>query len=83
MTKIIEVMLAKWNEKLIAVSFLLNLTPLGLPHIKKGRPCSRAKSTWKCKFQHYAVFSAKVQRSVILSENFTLSSIKNDQLKDL
>ena len=30
-------MLAKWNKKLIAISFLLNLIPLGLPDIKKGR----------------------------------------------
>ena len=47
MTKIIEVMLAKWNAKLIAVSYLLNLTPLELPHIKKGRLWNMAKSTWK------------------------------------
>ena len=35
-TKSIEVMLAKWNGKLIAVSFLLNLTQLELPHIRKA-----------------------------------------------
>ena len=70
------------NGKLIAVSFLLNLTPLGLPHKEKGRLCSRAKSKWKSKFHPYPVFSAKVQRSIMLSENFTLSSIKKDQLKD-
>ena len=35
-TRIIEVLLAKWNGKLIAVSFFLNLTPLGLSHIKKA-----------------------------------------------
>ena len=29
-------MIAKWNAKLIAVSFLLNFSPLELPHIKKG-----------------------------------------------
>ena len=49
-TKSIEVMLAKWNGKLIAVSFLLNLTPLGLPHIKKGRLWNMVKSTWISKF---------------------------------
>ena len=43
-------MLAKWNGKLIAVSFLLNLTALGLPHTKKGRLWNMAKSTWICKF---------------------------------
>ena len=76
-------MLAKWNGKLIAVSILLNLTPLGLPHIKKGRLCSRAKSMWKSEFHPYAVISTKVQRNVIPSEDLTLSSINKDQLKDL
>ena len=44
-------MLAKWNGKLIVASCLLNLTLLGLPHIKKGRLWSMAKSTWKTEFQ--------------------------------
>ena len=78
-----EVMLAKRNGKLIAVSFLFNLTPLGLPHVKKERLCSRAKSTWKRKFHPDAVFSARAHRSVMPSENFALSSINKDQLKDL
>ena len=66
-------MLAKWNGKLIAVSIC----------IKKGRLCSRAKSTWKSEFHPYAVISAKVQRSVMPSKDLTLSSINKDQLKDL
>ena len=32
-------MLAKWNGKLNAVSFLLNLIPLGLPNIKRKAGC--------------------------------------------
>ena len=76
-------MLAKWNGKLIAVSFLLNLTPLELPHIRKGRLCSMAKSTWKSEFHLYAVFSIRAQRSSMPSENLVLSSINKDQLKDL
>ena len=40
-------MLARWNGKLIAVSFLLNLIPLGLPHITKGRLGNMAKSRGK------------------------------------
>ena len=55
-------MLAKWNGKLIAVSFLLNLTPLGLPHIKKGRPCSRAKSTWKSEFHPKSTAESQTKR---------------------
>ena len=51
--------------------------------MKKGRFCGRTKSTWKSEFRPYVAFSAKVQRSVMLSENFTLSSINKDQLKDL
>ena len=43
-------MLAKWNEKSIAVSYLLNLATLGLPHIKKDRLWSMAKSTCKSEF---------------------------------
>ena len=46
-------MLVKWNWKLIAVSFLLNLTRLELPHIKKGRLYSMAKSKWKSEFYPY------------------------------
>ena len=76
-------MLAKWNRKLIAVSFVLNLTPLGFLHIKKGRLCSMDKSTWKSEFHRYAVFSTRAQRSFMSSENFALSSTNNDQLKYL
>ena len=76
-------MLAKWNGKLISVRFLLNLTPLGLPHIKKGRLYSRAKSKWKSEFHPDAFFSARAQRSVMPSKNFSLSSINKDQFKDL
>ena len=46
-------MLAKWNEKLIAVGSLLNLTPLGFSHIKKSRLCSLAKFTCKSTFTWY------------------------------
>ena len=76
-------MLAKWNGKLIAVSSLLNLTRLGLSHIKKGRLCSMAKSTWKSEFHPYMVFSSRAQWSIMTNENFTLSSINKDQHKDL
>ena len=76
-------MLAKLNGKLIAVSFLLNLTPLGLLHIKKSQLGSRAKSTWKIEFHPEAVFPTRAQQSVIPSENVALSSINKDQLKDL
>ena len=74
-------MLAKWNGKLIAVSFLLNLTPWGLPHIKKGRPWNMAKSTLKSKFHllPYVVFSTRDQWTVTPIENFALSSISKDQ----
>ena len=48
--KIIKVMLGKWKEKLFAVSYLLNLTQLGLPFIKKGRLWSMAKSRCKREF---------------------------------
>ena len=34
---VLQVMLTKWNGKLIVVSLLLNLTPLGLLYIKKYR----------------------------------------------
>ena len=76
-------MLAKLNGKLIAVSFLLNLTPLGLLHIKTDRLCSMPKSTWKSEFHPYAVFSTRAQQSLMPSKNFALSSINKDQLKDL
>ena len=66
--KLQKLLNSKCNGKLIAVSFLLNLTLLGLPHIKKGRLCSRAKSTWKSEFHPYAVFSAKAQRSVMFAK---------------
>ena len=76
-------MLTKWNGKLIAVSFLLNLTSLGLSHIKKGLLCSMVKSTWKSEFHPYAVFLTRAQWSVMLGENFSHSSINKAQLKDL
>ena len=60
MTKIIEVMLAKWNGKLIALSDLLNLTPLELPHIKKGRLWNMAKSTWISKFHLTRSFQQEI-----------------------
>ena len=56
-------MLAKWNGKLVAVSSLLSLTPLGLLHIKKSRLCSLAKYTCKSEFRPYAVFSIRAQSS--------------------
>ena len=42
-----------------------------------------AKSTWKSEFHPYAVFSTRAQRSVMPSENFSLSSINKDHLKEL
>ena len=82
-TKIIEVVQVKWNGKLIAVSYLLNLTPLGLRLIKKGRLWSMIRSTWKSKFHPCAIFSARAQRSAMSSKNFALSIINKDQVKDL
>ena len=82
-TKIIEVMLAKWNEKLIAVSYFLNLTPLALPYIKKGRSWSMAKYLWESQFHPCAGFSAREQGSVMPSKNFLLSRISKDEIKDL
>ena len=76
-------MLAKWNGKLIVLSFLLDLTPLGLPHIKEGRLCSMAESTRKSELHPYQTFSTRAHRSVMLSKNFELSRINKDQLKDL
>ena len=61
-------MLAKWNGKLIAVSFLFNLTQLGLPHIKKDQLCSRAKSTWKTELNPDAVFSARALQELQLEK---------------
>ena len=81
--QIIEVMLTKRNGKLIAVNVLLNLTPLGLPHIQKDQICSMTKSAWKSEFHPYVVFSTRAQRSVIPSKNFALSGINKDQLKDM
>ena len=50
----------------------------------KDRPAlSMAKSTWKSEFHPYAVFSTRAQRSVMPSENFSLSSINKDHLKEL
>ena len=74
-------MLTKWNGKLIAVSYLLNLTPLGFLHINKSRLWSKAKSKCKSEFHPYAVFLTRTQRNVKPSENFALSSINKDQLK--
>ena len=51
-------MLVKWNEKLIAVSYFLDLSPLGLPYIKKAGPeawpnsCGKVNSTFAQAFQH-------------------------------
>ena len=78
-------MLAKWNGKLITVNFLLNLTPLGLPYINKGRLWIMAKSTRKSEFHPYAVFStraqrgsgqARISRSLVLTR-FNLHPIKS------
>ena len=73
-------MLAKWNGKLIAVSCLLNLTPLGLPHIKKHRHWHMVKSTWKSEFHPSTVFSTRAQGSVMPTKNFALSRIIKDEL---
>ena len=76
-------MLAKWNGKLITVSCLLSLTPLGLPHIKKCWLFNMTNSTWKSEFQPRAVFSRKAEWSAVPSENFALSSINKDQHQEL
>ena len=76
-------MLAKWNGKLIAVIFLLNLTLLGLSYMNKGRLWNMAKSTWKSEFYSYVVCLTRAQRSATPSESFAISSFNKDQLKDL
>ena len=63
--------------------FLLNLTLLGFPHIKKVRLWSMVKSTWKIEFYPWVVFSTRAQGSVMPSKNLTLSRIDKDELKDL
>ena len=80
--QIIKILESCWPNKLIAESCLLILTPLGLSHIKKGRLWSTAKSTCKCEFHPYAVFSAWAQWKVKSSDKLVLSSINKDQLKD-
>ena len=80
--QIIKILESCWPNKLIAESCLLILTPLGLSHIKKGRLWSTAKSTCKCEFHPYTVFSAWAQWKVKSSDKLVLSSINKDQLKD-
>ena len=80
--QIIKILESCWPNKLIAESCLLILTPLGLSHIKKGRLWSTAKSTCKCEFHPYAVFSAWAQWKVKSSDKLALSSINKDQRKD-
>ena len=78
-------MLAKWNGNLIAVSSLLNLTPLGLPHIKKDQLWSMARSTCKSEFHPYEVFSTRAQwggqariwRRPVLSNKDQLKGLQN------
>ena len=76
-------MLAKWNRRLIAISYILNLSPLGLPHIKEGRLWSMTKSTCKSEFHPYPVFSTRAQwrDQARISRRPVLSN--KDQLKDL
>ena len=76
-------MLAKWNGKLIAVCFLLNLTPLVLPHIKKDRLCSMDKSTCKSEFHPYVLFSTRAQKRVQARISHRPVLTNEDQFKDL
>ena len=61
------------KRKVHCVKFLLNLTPLGLPHIKKDRFWSMAKSTWKSKFHLtylrglFKSCYARISRSLVLT----------------
>ena len=61
----------------------MNLAPLELPLIMEGRLWSMGKSKYKSEFHPYAVFLTRAHWNVIPSENFVLSSINKDQLRDL
>ena len=77
-------MLAKWNGKLIAVSYV-EKTLLGLPHIVKAasepwpNPRVKVNSTLAWSFQQEACW----EMGVMLKVNFTLFSNNKDELRDL
>ena len=73
-------MMAKWIRKLVAVIYLLNLGPLGLPHILKCSLWGMAKSTCKSQFHIYTIFST-AQLYIMPNVNFALSSINKDQFE--
>ena len=80
-TKIIKVVLAKWNGKLIAVSYLMKK----LPHIVKAasekwpNPRAKVNSTLEQFFQNDPCWEMNIMPNV----NFALSSKNKDQLRDL
>ena len=76
-----KVMLDNWNEELIAVSCLLNLTPLGLPHIKRGQPWSMATSRVKVNSTLTRSFQHELIRKSCEVTLFP-ASINKEQLKD-
>ena len=77
-----KVMLEKWNGKLIAVNCILNFTPLGLAHIKRGQPWSMAISRVKVNSSLTRSFQQDPSRKSCQAAIFR-ASINKDQLKDL